>query len=118
MLLEQDYVYTVHSKDRISVRMKREHYNQISEFILTTLKAQIEVTILELIEKANLSFGEKFKGEVAWYIYGVKLDMEARGILKNRRCERRKINYIVRNRNRKQTNSLKDVIGQTNARKK
>jgi hypothetical protein len=78
MLLDQDYVYTGHPNNRMCMKMKREHYNQISEFILNTLNVEIEVTILALIEKANFSFGDQFKGEIALYIYRVKLDMETR----------------------------------------
>jgi hypothetical protein len=101
MCFEQDYIHTIHPNDRLSVKMKREYYVQISDFILTILNDEAEVTILQLIEKANVRFHDQFREETAWYIYGVKLDMEARGLLKNRMCEKRKMNYIVKERRSK-----------------
>ena len=81
MFLEQEYLYG--PKGRVGVKMKCEFYNEIRDFILNVLDKE-DCTINSLIDKADLCFGERFKQEIGFYIYHVKLDMEARGILKKK----------------------------------
>jgi galactokinase len=112
MTLQEEYLQTVHPDDRIGVKMKRERYNEICDFILNTLEEEKEITINRLIEKANYRFWDQLKDETGWYIYHVKLDMEARGLLKNERCEKKKQTYIVRNqRSKLRKNGYSHVVG-------
>jgi galactokinase len=96
MTHQEDYLHTTHPNARVGVKMKRDRYDQISDFILNTLEGEKEMTINKLIEKGNYRFWEQLKDETGWYIYHVKLDMEARGLLHNERCEKQKKTFIVR----------------------
>jgi galactokinase len=97
MTLQQEYLQTVHPDDRVGVKMKRDRYNEIRDFILNALEEEKEITINRLIEKANYLFWNQLKEETGWYIYHVKLDLEAKGLLKTEKCEKKKKTYIVRN---------------------
>ena len=96
MVIECDYVQTSHPKVGAGVKMKRDCYEQICEFILNTIEVEKEVTINKLIEKANYSFWDRLKDETGRYIYYVKLDLEVRGLIQVQRCEHTKKTFIVR----------------------
>jgi len=110
MTLQEDYVLTVHPDYRSGVKMKRARYNEIIDFILHTLEHEKEITINRLIEKANYRFWDELKDETGWYVYHVKLDMEARGLIKNERCDKKKKTFIVRNnRSRVKRNGIHPI---------
>jgi galactokinase len=112
MTQHEDYLHTTHPNARVGVKMKRDRYDQISDFILNTLEGEKEMTINKLIEKGNYRFWEQLKDETGWYIYHVKLDMEARGLLRNERCEKQKKTFIVRsNPSRKRKNPSVQLNG-------
>jgi galactokinase len=96
MILEYDYVQTSHPKAGAGVKMKRDCYEQICEFILSTIDNEKELTINKLIEKANYCFWDRLKDETGRYIYYVKLDLEVRGLIQVQRCEQTRKTFIVR----------------------
>jgi hypothetical protein len=108
---QNEYCYTVQPKGAVGVKMKRDHYRGIGDFILEILDAEGQCTINDLIDMAKIRFGDQFKQEIGWHIYKVKLDMEARGILKNKRCEMKRINYIVTSRKSKTRKSFQQFPG-------
>lgn len=63
----------------------RRNYETLSLYILHTLEAQGELTLIELLEIANKKFSSKFPGEV---ILTVKYDLESKGLIKVKRPER------------------------------
>lgn len=96
MIVEYDYVQTSHPKAGAGVKIRRDCYEQISEFILNTIDSEKNLTINKLIEKANYCFWEQLKDEIGWYIYYVKLDLEVRGLIQVQRCVQTKKTFIVR----------------------
>jgi hypothetical protein len=63
----------------------RKNYKTLSLYILHTLEAQGELTLIDLLEGANKKFSAKFSGEV---MLTVKYDLESKGLIKVKRPER------------------------------
>jgi hypothetical protein len=63
----------------------RKNYEILSLYILHTLEAQGELTLIDLLEGANKKFSAKFSGEV---MLTVKYDLESKGLIKVKRPER------------------------------
>jgi galactokinase len=60
--------------------MDKHDYEAVKSYFLD-LVAENAVTINELLAKGHERFAGQFKEETGWYLYNVKLDLEARGIL-------------------------------------
>lgn len=78
----KDTIRTLHPQKKHGVNISKEKYEIIRKAILTTLRAQKEITFMGLSRAVEKQVGNKFEGSVMWYVTTVKLDLEARGEIK------------------------------------
>lgn len=78
----KDMIRTLHPEKKQGVNISREKYEIIRKAILSTLHTQKEMTFMNLSRAVEKQVNGNFDGSVMWYVTTVKLDLEARGILK------------------------------------
>jgi len=78
----KDLIRTLHPGKKQGVNISREKYGIICEAILTVLRAQKEMTFRNLSRAVEKEVNGNFEGSVMWYVTTVKLDLEARGLVK------------------------------------
>lgn len=74
-------VVTLHPEGKKGTRIDKDEYESLSTFILFTIKEIGYVNLNRLIDKAQKSFFDVLNSEVAWHVFQVKLDLEARGLI-------------------------------------
>jgi len=72
---------TLRPDGRRGVVMLTRTYDLLSGFILTSLDKAVDLTLNDVLEKAQAKFSESIEN-VAWCTLQVKLDLEARGLIK------------------------------------
>jgi hypothetical protein len=78
----KDMIRTLHPEKKQGVNISREKYEIIRKAILATLRAQKEMSFMDLSRAVEKQVGSTFNGSVMWYVTTVKLDLEARGEIK------------------------------------
>jgi len=78
----KDMIRTLHPEKKQGVNISREKYEIIRKAILAILRAQKEMSFMNLSRAVEKEVGKKFEGSVMWYVTTVKLDLEARGEIK------------------------------------
>ncbi len=78
----KDMIRTLHPEKKQGVNISREKYEIICEAILSTLRAQKQMTFMNLSREVEKEVNGTFEGSVMWYVTTVKLDLEARGLVK------------------------------------
>ena len=78
----KDMIRTLHPEKKQGVNISREKYEIICEAILSVLRAQKEMTFRNLSRAVEKEVNGNFEGSVMWYVTTVKLDLEARGLVK------------------------------------
>ena len=77
-------IMTRHPEGKSGISIDRETYTLVSDYIFTTLKREEASTLAVLIDKAATYFPSTFNN---WmlnsYLFWIKLDLEAKGIIKN-----------------------------------
>jgi predicted transcriptional regulator len=81
-------IQTLHPIKKSGVVMHEKIYEMVLDFILDAAHQERELTMMRLLEMANLNFPDPLEGNLAWHLYHVKLDLEARGLLKIKMIER------------------------------
>jgi len=80
---ESHFLTTVQPSGKDGVRMPREVYTAVKEFILSELDQVETLTVTDLISKGVAKFGSGMGELAAWRVYHVKLDLETRGLIRN-----------------------------------
>ncbi|MGB8983467.1 MAG: hypothetical protein WCC12_16465 [Anaerolineales bacterium] len=75
-------IHTLHPDKKQGVKISREKYEIIRKAILATLRKQREMTFMSLSRAVEKEVDGNFDGSVTWYVTTVKLDLEARGLIK------------------------------------
>lgn len=83
-----------HSK--IISRIRVDVYEQITMFIIETLKKRKEITLLDLLNVAEENTRCKFGADAQWYVLKVKQDLEARKVIKITRDIREGSGQVIR----------------------
>ena len=78
---KEEKILTLHPQGKKGVNILKKRYDQISKFILGTLKKRKEISFQELTDLAVRELTDGFDGKVVWYMVTVKLDLEARDII-------------------------------------
>jgi hypothetical protein len=78
----KDMIRTLHPEKKQGVNISREKYEIIRSAILSTLESQKEMTFMNLSRAVEKEVNGNFEGSVTWYVTTVKLDLEARGVVK------------------------------------
>ena len=77
----EETIVTVRPDGRRGTVMTNRIYDMLSSFILTLLDSGDDQTLNDILEKAQQSLSDSIEN-VAWYTLQVKLDLEARGLIK------------------------------------
>ncbi len=77
----EESIMTKHPQGLQGVNINKEKYDQVKEAIISALKEKKELTFTELRKEVEQRL-KSFEGSISWYYTTVKLDLEARGILK------------------------------------
>lgn len=80
--MNENRIMTLHPDGKSGANILERRYHFIKKFIVDTLKKRGEITFKELSTSAQDKLKGKFDGEIKWYIVTVKLDLEARKIIK------------------------------------
>jgi len=78
----KEMIRTLHPEKKQGVNISKEKYEIIRKAILTTLRAEKEISFMNLSRAVEKEVNGIFEGSVMWYVTTVKLDLEARGTLK------------------------------------
>jgi len=78
----KDTIRTLHPEKKQGVNISKEKYEIIRKAILSTLRAQKEISFRNLSHAVEKEVDGNFDGSVMWYVTTVKLDLEARGEVK------------------------------------
>ena len=78
----KDTIRTLHPEKKQGVKISREKYDIIREAILCVLKTEKEISFMKLTRAVEKEVNGHFEGSVTWYVTTVKLDLEARGMVK------------------------------------
>ena len=78
----KDTIRTLHPEKKQGVKISKEKYEIIREAILSALHKQNEITFMNLSRAVEKEVNGNFEGSVNWYVTTVKLDLEARGLIK------------------------------------
>jgi hypothetical protein len=75
-------IRTLHPEKKQGVNISREKYEIIRKAILSALHKQKEISFMNLSRAVERDVNGNFEGSVNWYVTTVKLDLEARGVIK------------------------------------
>jgi len=75
-------ILTLHPQGKQGVNIDQAKYDQIRAAIVLALEQHRELAFGELITKLEAQLSGKFQGSIPWYVTTVKLDLEARRVLK------------------------------------
>lgn len=78
---EEAKIRTLHPEGKNGVNISLAKYEQIREFVLSTISEQKEITFSELTKRAKEALSSQFEGNIPWYVVSVKLDLEARNVI-------------------------------------
>ena len=79
--MKEEKILTKHPSGKYGRNINKLTYEKYKEAILTILKNK-ELTHAELFNKLNKYLKGKISGNISWYGETVKLDLEARKIIK------------------------------------
>lgn len=80
-----DRVQLKHPQGKKAVSISKEKYNLLRPAVLKCLRTKREATQGELLSAIGKDFktrGQTFEGSLAWYLEWVKLDLEARKLIR------------------------------------
>ena len=91
----KETIKTLHPEKKQGVKISKAKYDVIRTAILSTLDEKKEMTFMNLSRAVEKEVNENFEGSVTWYVTAVKLDLEARGVLKRVRHSRPQLIRLV-----------------------
>jgi hypothetical protein len=78
----KDTIRTLHPEKKQGVKISKAKYDMIRSAILCVLEKEKEITFMNLSRAVEKEVNGTFEGSVTWYVTTVKLDLEARGVVK------------------------------------
>jgi hypothetical protein len=79
--MAEEKILTKHPQGKSGKNIDRQKYERLKSAIISALQNK-ELTHTELFNQLNKSLKGKFSGNISWYAETVKLDLEARKIIK------------------------------------
>jgi galactokinase len=92
---KEEFVRTIRHNNKVGVKIRKVHYEAIKTFILTALKAENTLPVSTLISIAHEAFEPSLKAETGWFLYNVKLDLEARGLIKHKVVDKKEKQVMI-----------------------
>lgn len=78
-----DTIQTLRPDGKKGILLLKRHYDQLSYFILAAVYSHEHLTLNELLERGQQQLSDTIENEITWYLLQVKLDLEARGLVKS-----------------------------------
>ncbi len=78
----EEKVLTKHPEGKRGVNISRAKYDLVRDSMLRALKGRGELTYTQLAERVEHDVKARFDGSVRWYVEAVKLDLEARRVVR------------------------------------
>ena len=78
----KDMIRTLHPEKKQGVNISKTKYEIIRKAILCVLETEKEISFMNLSRSVEKEVNGTFDGSVNWYVTTVKLDLEARGVVK------------------------------------
>ena len=75
-------IQTLHPQGKKGVSISKDKYDVIKAAIITALEKHGEMTFYGLNDEVGHQLEGNFEGSIGWYYTTVKLDLEARGMIK------------------------------------
>lgn len=79
---KEEKILTLHPQGKNGVNIDLKKYTVIRDYILEQLSNQESMASEDIADNAHRDLSPTFDGKVIWYYITVKLDLEARGIIK------------------------------------
>jgi len=73
-------IETKHPGGKRGIAISPEMYEELANFIMHTLEKKDNINLISLLNYAEEEFGKRVN--LNWLIYHVKLDLEAKGLIK------------------------------------
>ena len=80
--MEEERIMTLHPQGKAGVNILKRRYDQMAEYILKTIAENQPVTFKDLMLMSMDDLTGVFDGKIKWYLTTVKLDLEARGMIR------------------------------------
>ena len=78
----EERILTKHPAGKHGVNIDKKKYDLIRKAIIHSLRTKGELTFTDLTKRVKKNLEERFDGSIPWYVESVKLDLEARKIIK------------------------------------
>lgn len=80
-MIKEEKILTLHPQGKQGVNILKRRYDQIKDFIESTITREKQISFDRLTDLAVDELKDKFDGKVLWYLVTVKLDLEARNVI-------------------------------------
>lgn len=80
--MSKEKIITRHPEGKKGVNISKEKYDTVKSAIVESLREKGELSYTELTKQVAQKIFGNFSGSIPWYVVTVKLDLEARGIIK------------------------------------
>ncbi len=99
--IEKDFIVTIGQENKNGIKIRADYYLIIKDLLLSALVENEVLSINTLVSILHEKLVDQFKDDTGWYIYHIKLDLEARSLIIHNRSENKVcINKSVKERNR------------------
>jgi hypothetical protein len=78
----KEKVLLKHPEGKRGVRISKAKYDTIKPIIVNALKSKSEMTLADIERLLEKQLKGKFDGSIGWHMEWVKLDLEARKVIK------------------------------------
>ena len=80
--MKEEKILTRHPDGKKGVNISKEKYDIVRSAIVDSLREKGELSYTELTKQVERKLSGNFSGSIPWYVVTVKLDMEARDLIK------------------------------------
>lgn len=80
--MSEEKILTRHPEGKKGVNISKDKYDIVKNAIEESFRENGELSYTELTEQVKQKLSGNFSGSIPWYVVTVKLDMEARGLIK------------------------------------
>jgi hypothetical protein len=82
MEVVEEMVTTLRPDGKKGIVMTRKHYRALMYYILNVLDAEEDYTLNRLLDQALEDLSDSLDSDISWYILQIKLDLEARDLIR------------------------------------
>jgi hypothetical protein len=81
--MDDERIMTLHpDPEKKGVNINRGKYEQVKRAVLEALERSGSMTFTQLLQAVEKELEGRFEGNIGWYMETVKLDLEARGLVR------------------------------------